>query len=91
MLKDESIEKSVKEYVNNYLSYANELTEKAREGLKEKGAIGYINDEVIKAAEHAVRMLAILALENTFTNQYKIQIDGADIAKSVQTTIRDNA
>lgn len=91
MLKDESIEKSAKEYVKNYLAYANELTERAKKTLEEKGTIGCINDEAIKAAEHVEPMLRILVLEGAFKNQYKIQIDEADITKAVQTTIRDNA
>ena len=91
MLKDESIEESVKEYMNNYLAFAKALTERARKLVEGKGAIGSVNDEAIKAAEHAVPMLQILVLESAFKNQYKIQIDGADIIKSVQTTIRDNA
>ena len=57
-----------KEYMENYLTFANKLTQKAAESA-DKGLITALSKEAIKAAQTAIPMLEILALENKSKSQ----------------------
>lgn len=55
-----------KEYIENYLTFANKLTQKAIESA-DKGLVTALSEEALKAAQTAIPMLEILALENNLT------------------------
>ena len=57
-----------KEYIENYLIFANKLAQKSA-GLVDDGIVPSLSDQAISAAQTAIPMLEILALENKSKSQ----------------------
>lgn len=57
-----------KEYIENYLIFANKLAQKSAEFV-DKGIVPSLSDQTISAAQTAIPMLKILALESKSKSQ----------------------
>lgn len=58
-----------KEYIENYLEYSKALTNKAKESIESSVLSNQEHENAVKAAEVAVPMLEILALETDSKSQ----------------------